>query len=408
MGLNLQFTQKDAPIPKHQDKGKRNGHVHDPKTVAPFPRVNSGIHPTAKDQKRPHGSNHKHSDAKQKAGFTISSPGEDEDEWVSSEAGSGAATPDDSSDEEEPRRERSKTPVKETKAAAPVVEKDGVFLSATPRAESSMSRIATARPAASLEASQFPPPVQHTPAADFLNQQSTKQFSHQRQHTEPTTMMSRSINTSPTQHYRHDSSKRNSMTRPPSVHSIRSEVPLRPHPLIRGNSYGQGVALGSAAKPAPLAPLTVTSSSSAAQISSSPPNSSSSPTSIKTSFGPQSPNRRTSISSARSVATLPITPMSPEPQGKQHQDRNRTISTMSSSSTFAALTSLAYFPTTTSRPTTPQYTSHFPQQHNSQVNLDIMHPLLPPPYLGAHLTVLATKNPVRESFSRVARAKQGM
>jgi hypothetical protein len=29
MGLNLHLTQKDPPIPKHQDKPKKNGHVHD-------------------------------------------------------------------------------------------------------------------------------------------------------------------------------------------------------------------------------------------------------------------------------------------------------------------------------------------------------------------------------------------
>jgi hypothetical protein len=29
MGLNLHFTQKDLPPPKLQDKGKKNGHIHD-------------------------------------------------------------------------------------------------------------------------------------------------------------------------------------------------------------------------------------------------------------------------------------------------------------------------------------------------------------------------------------------
>jgi hypothetical protein len=253
-----------------------------------------------------------------------------------------------------------------------------------------------------------PPPATHVPT-DFSDHHPIKRFPHQRQNTVPNAMPSRSAATSPTHHpQQHESSKRNSMTRPPSMHSIRSsEVPLRPHPLIRGNSYGQGVILGSTTKPAPLAPLTVTSGSSAAQISSSPPNSSSSPTSIKTVFRPHSPNRRTSISSARSVTTLPVTPVSPQPHAKQHPDRNRTLSNMSSSSTsFAALTSLAHLPTTASRPSTPQYTSHFPQP-NPLANLDTMHPLLPPPYVGAHLTVLATKSPVRESFDRVVRAKQG-
>jgi len=216
----------------------------------------------------------------------------------------------------------------------------------------------------------------------------------------------RSETTSPTRHsHMHDSSKRHSFTRPPSMYSVRSDAPLRPHPLIRGNSYGQGVALGTSSKPAPLAPLTVTSSSSAAQISSSPPNLSTSPASVKTAFGPQpSPNRRTSVSSARSVATLPVTP-----PNKPTHDRHRTISAMSSSSTssFAALTSLAYFPSTAaSRPPTPQYTAYFPPA-NTHGNLDAMHPLLPPPYLGTHLAVLATRSPIKESFDRVVRAKHG-
>src|SRR5882762_4247589 len=313
---------------------------YQPKTTSPFPRTNSGIHTTLKEhanQKR-----NKRSDAKQKTGFTISSPGEDEDEWVSSEAGSGAATPDDSSDEDEPSRERSKTPIKGTKTA-PALEKDGIFLASTPRADSSMSRVPTARPTAPSEA----PPLLLVPAkhisTDLPNQHPHEQLTHRRQHTEPDAMGSRSETTSPTHHHRHDSSKRHSMTRPPSVHSVWSEAPLRPHPLIRGNSYGHGVALASTAKPAPLAPLTVTSGSTAAQISSSPPNLSSSPTSISTTFGSHSPNRRSSISSARSVATLPMTPMSPPPPSKQYPDRNRTLSNMSTSSTsFAALTSLAH------------------------------------------------------------------
>jgi len=351
------------------------------------------------NQKR---SANKRADVKQKTGFTISSPGEDEDEWVSSEAGSGAATPDDSSDEEDLRRERSTTPVKEAKAV-PALDKDGVLVSATPRAESSMSRVATARPTAPLEAQPAPPVP-----SQLSNHHTTKQFFYQRQYAEPNAMANPPTTTSPTAQSLHENSTRNSITRPPSMHSIRSEAPLRPHPLIRGNSYGQGVVLGSTTKPAPLAPLTVTSGSSAAQISSSPPNSSSSPSSVKTAFGPHSPNRRTSISSGRSVATLPMTPMSPQPHAPQYHDRHRTVSSMSASSTsFAALTTLAQLPSANSRPSTPQYTSHFPPQ-NPHVNLDTMHPLLPPPYLGTHLTVLSTKNPVRDSFNRVVRAKQGM
>lgn len=358
-------------------------------------------------QKRSQVSNHKPTATKQKTGFTISSPGDDEDEWVSSEAGSGAATPDDSSDEDE-SPERSRTPVDEGNVRTPAVEKEAVFLAVTPRAESSMSRVPTARQGTHSEQPVRPPAKRDPLPSNLSRLQSSEQPSHRRQHTEPSIMEVRSENTSPTHHghHRHDSSKRTSMTRPPSVHSIRSEVPLRPHPLIRGQSYGQGAVAGQPAKPTPLAPLTVTSGSSSAQISSSPPNLSTSPTSIRTAYGPQhEPNRRTSISSARSVATLPVSPQQPS---KAYPDRNRTLSTMSSSSTssFAALTSLAHLPAAASRPATPQYTSFFPPV-NPHVNLDAIHPLLPPPYLGAHLTVLATRSPIKESFDRVVRAKQG-
>jgi hypothetical protein len=428
MNLNLHFTQKDSAPPKHQEKLKKNGHVHDvchpyyhhlriqscssmrfyyvhqPRAAAPLQRVNSGIRAPSKEyaqpmvtQKRPQVSQNKHPVAKQKTGFTISSPGEDEDEWVSSEAGSGAVTPDDSSDDEG-SRERSRTPVETVKPTPAAADKDEVPLPATPRAEFSMSRVATARPAAPLEG-EMHPFIKCVPQKSS-NLHSATQLSHQRHHTDPDVMGSRSGTTSPTHHsHRHDSSKRNSFTRPPSMYSVRSETPLRPHPLIRGNSYGQGIALGTNSKPAPLAPLTVTSGSSAAQISSSPPNMSTSPTSVQTAFGPQSPNRRTSISSARSVATLPVTPPMPS------HDRHRTISS-SSTASFAALTSLVHYPTAASRPPTPQYTAYFPSA-NTHGNLDAMHPLLPPPYLGTHLAVLTNRSPIRESFDRVVRAKQG-
>ena len=38
--------------------------------------------------------------------------------------------------------------------------------------------------------------------------------------------------------------------------------------------------------------------------------------------------------------------------------------------------------------------------------MEAIHPLLPPPYLSAHLTVLAYRNPIAESYDRVIRAKQ--
>jgi hypothetical protein len=69
-------------------------------------------------------SQNKQPGAKQK-GFTLSNTGEDEDEWVSSEAGSGAATPDESSSDEG-SRERSRTPVEVVKSK-PTVDKDEGF-----------------------------------------------------------------------------------------------------------------------------------------------------------------------------------------------------------------------------------------------------------------------------------------
>lgn len=40
--------------------------------------------------------------------------------------------------------------------------------------------------------------------------------------------------------------------------------------------------------------------------------------------------------------------------------------------------------------------------------METMHPLLPPPYLSAHLTVLAWRNPLAESYERVVKAKQAL
>ena len=216
--------------------------------------------------------------------------------------------------------------------------------------------------------------------------------------------------------------KRNS--RPPSTHSIqssRNEHPLRPHPLIRGMSHGHGIPVP---KPSPLAPLTVLPvESDLPQVPSSPSSMhdsvnsvknylSSSPTSIKTSSGspvsadlshsaryPSSQDRRTSFSSARSVNTIPVqSPIAP-----WAHDRTRTLSTMSSSSLSAALSSLTHIPSVT-RPPSPQSIVFFPPV-NPHANVEAIHPLLPVPYLQNHLTVLSRRTPIRESFDRVMHAK---
>jgi hypothetical protein len=43
---------------------------------------------------------------------------------------------------------------------------------------------------------------------------------------------------------------------------------------------------------------------------------------------------------------------------------------------------------------------------NPHVRVDDIHPLLPPPYVTNHLTVLARRTPIRDAFDRVVRARQ--
>jgi hypothetical protein len=105
------------------------------------------------------------------------------------------------------------------------------------------------------------------------------------------------------------------------------------------------------------------------------------------------------------VATLPTEAHIQPLYFKAVHDRTRTLSSMSStsSSSVQALSSLAQLPTT--RPSTPQYTSHFPAT-SLYTNLETVHPLLPPPYLSAHVSILAHRSPLRESYDRVIAAKE--
>ncbi|KAK0213042.1 hypothetical protein DFS33DRAFT_91976 [Desarmillaria ectypa] len=197
-------------------------------------------------------------------------------------------------------------------------------------------------------------------------------------------------------------------SRPSSVYSVSSKH-LRPHPLIRGQTHGPS---GIQSKPAPLAPLTVIPDSTS-QLSSSVPNVSSlnnltdrhaptspvssltAPPSPNAPLATQSPFRRSSVSSARSVSTLPVTTSVKEARMKP--DRHRTLSTISSSSSIAALSSLVHLPVTTSH-----RISLFPP-----IDEDVgkIHPLLPPPYAENHLQFLAHRSPLRTSYDRVMRAK---
>jgi hypothetical protein len=211
---------------------------------------------------------------------------------------------------------------------------------------------------------------------------------------------------------RHSSSK----ARPSSTRSLIAEHAhhLRPHPLIRGQSFGH----------AHLAPLKVSSDAAQAQLSSSPPNQavSSSPTSIRTIHTPShtpSPSahfssaifRRSSTSSAHSAATLPISHShSINNNTPPNYERGRTYSTISTTSTTsAALSSLAQLPTRASLNLALNYAPvHFPPQQNSQHahSSENIHALLPPPYVTPHFTILQWRSPIRESHDRVARARE--
>ncbi|OAX34144.1 hypothetical protein K503DRAFT_869117 [Rhizopogon vinicolor AM-OR11-026] len=400
--LNLHFTQRDPTPTKQAEKTKKNGLVHDlhPRNTSPHPsRVNSSARlasreqpPPAQVQRHVPPSNQRQTTGKPKTGFTLNSQADEDDEWVSSE--SGAVTPSgldfDSG--------RSQTPVEPYKLSSPTDPpiEEPVHRPETPIAQ--LSRVPTIRPpsAATLAA-------RVSPALTSKHQEEHSLSQHP---PESRILGTRSENTSPI--HRSHPHKRQSVTRPPSTHSTasRNDAPLRPHPLIRGQSYGHTAPV--TPRMVPLAPLTITSEAAPAQLSTSPPQDvedkiSTSPSSIKTAHAPSS-NRRTSVSSTRSVATLP-TQAHMQPHFKVMHDRTRTLSSISShsSSSVQALSSLAQLSTT--RPSTPQYTSHFPAA-SLYANLEAVHPLLPPPYLSAHMSILAHRSPLRESYDRVTAAKE--
>ncbi|KAH9942331.1 uncharacterized protein BXZ73DRAFT_41112 [Epithele typhae] len=438
-GLNLQFTQKDPPPPRTGDKAKKSSHMHHEPIArvasAHLMRSNSGVRVHSREniaaavRRAPTpnaAAKHNGATAKQKVDFSISSPEEegDDDEWVSSE--SGAATPNNESDQEP-------TPIEQAQKrlvalAAPSKSSQQLNASvghdvATPKAAPpSLPRVDTAR--------QLPvtPTVRPVSAQEQNTGSESAARPTQEDHLRPQVEIQISSATPPVSKARSETHspprrspdidnarKRQSMTRPPSTHSITSPVTLRPHPLIRGNSYGQG-----ALAPPGLAPLaTVLPDSASGQLTtaSNSPTSlrAASPTSIRTVSG--SPNlsspassqahrqlRRTSTSSVASSATMPVGPSASEKVGRSNHDRNRTMSTISSSSSIAALTNFTLRSAPSPTRTPIMITSHFPPQ-DQNATLETIHPLLPPPYLSAHLTVLAYRNPIAESYDRVIRAK---
>lgn len=73
----------------------------------------------------------------------------------------------------------------------------------------------------------------------------------------------------------------------------------------------------------------------------------------------------------------------------------------------SARAALAGLPGGTARPASPPTVAFFPPV-NPHAHVEAIHPLLPGPYLHNHLTVLARRTPIRESFDRVVRAKNAV
>lgn len=226
----------------------------------------------------------------------------------------------------------------------------------------------------------------------------------------------------------------------------------RPHPLIRGSSPMTGassnpnainignlngsahqngvstVAFGSGI--GKLAPLTTITA--APSVSSSPP--SSSPVSakykakeedeVKERLRRQSIASVSSVNTQRSLGRAAGYEYANQGSGFRHP-RERTLSTLSSSS-YAALSALypSYSQQSTSSPYSPKspggpshqlgpshgFTSYFPSTEGDNVGgptaSELMHMLLPAPYLSAHMTVLKGRSPIREAVERVSRARK--
>ncbi|KAI9461520.1 hypothetical protein F5148DRAFT_1214862 [Russula earlei] len=432
MVLNLQLTHKD-PVQSKIDKARRAAsHALEPTARANVSRTGSTVHvqhQTAGAAPRRATNPHTPRGGKLKAGFTIAAStvgSDEEDEWVESE--SGAATPmdddasgDEGSSKKTPEELSPPTPVDPAQRA-----KGPHVPGTTPRTESAPPRprvqtngftpthphhvnVSAARVTPPSEPSRHAQwqrgyhqqPKQPNQQPDASQQPHSQAFplkspasSHEGvpvvygAHTEPPTPTSPRSGHHPIHR-----------PRPSSTRSFIADHALRPHPLIRGQSFGHGH----------LAPLKVTSDAAQAQLSSSPPPCrapSTSPTSIRTVHTPvqtvipgkhfsNAIFRRPSTSSTNSVATLPVQPLTPV-------ERGRTISTASSS----AVLSLAHLPTrgTAASSQTAPLVVHFPPQ-NMHAHPETVHTLLPPPYVTPHFTILQWRSPISESHDRVAHAR---
>ncbi|KAK0455418.1 uncharacterized protein EV420DRAFT_1272442 [Desarmillaria tabescens] len=410
---NLQVTQKDFVQPKGLEKTKKISHEH-ARTTLPLPRTSSAVRvearerehqtvPPSKRQPPPATTTtSKANGSKLKGGFTISADSEDDDDaWVSSEADTSTESVNLTRESDpDSDTENASTPNQALRhVIAPAIaaqDQDPAELAALLSKPSSPnvteSRLYT-RPGKS-------PSKSTVRAVSEQVQGQIDNSSDNRRHSSAI-VPSESASGATSPRSKHHS-------RPSSVYSVSSKH-LRPHPLIRGQSHGPS---GIQPKRAPLAPLTVTSDPTS-QLSTSVPNDSSlsnltdrhvptspvasltAPPSPNAPLATQSPFRRSSVSSARSVSTLPVTTSVKEARIKP--DRHRTLSTISSSSSIAALSSLVHLPVTTSH-----RISLFPP-----IDEDVgkIHSLLPPPYAENHLQFLAHRSPLRASYDRVMRAK---
>ncbi|KAJ7209615.1 hypothetical protein GGX14DRAFT_452242 [Mycena pura] len=299
----------------------------------------------------------------QRAGFHISSPGEDDDEveeeWSSE---SGAITPNPHDDDSGVESDGPPTLLKAVETPPP-------------RHIADLPRVATARPSDFRTPAQAARDTATTPriadTARLADDARADSRPESRTNTAPPSPLSRR------------------QSRPMSAHSVHRPE-LRPHPLIRGQSFGQPSLVPP--KPSPLLPVAVTFDADV-HLSSSP----SSVSCLATSPHPTSPGRRSSISSTRSVMTV----ATQQPPRSVREPRHRTFSTLSTGSSSAALSSLTHLPAV-SRPA--PHIALFPPE-DAHRN-DKIHPLLPPPYVANHLTVVSRRAPIREAFERVVRARE--
>lgn len=100
----------------------------------------------------------------------------------------------------------------------------------------------------------------------------------------------------------------------------------------------------------------------------------------------------TAISSLAHIPTRPPSPYAPFPSHLPHLPY----------STYAAYS--AYASATPTPTNTSTLVSFFPPS-NPLLSLESIHPLLPSPFLGNHLTLLTKRAPLRESLDRVRTAK---